>query len=87
MGILEALGCGLPCLVTEGTGFGDIINSNYAGYSCEGTSSSVADMIKTAIANYDERNFQAENARALVELHYDWKRIAQRSIEKYKVYM
>ena len=51
LGILEAMGYGIPCLVTDGTTFGSVIEQNGLGWGSETNGASVAEQMENAILN------------------------------------
>ena len=84
MGILEALSYGLPCLVTEGTTLGEIVDEYGAGWRCETSPRSVAYAINKAIEEREEYLRISDNARRCAEERFSWENIAADSIESYK---
>ena len=84
MGIVEALGYGVPCLVTRGTNLGEIIEENDAGWVAETNVISIADKLEKAVS---ERNLwpeKSKNARILVETHFSWEKVSQMAVETYE---
>ena len=49
MGILEAMSYGVPCIITQGTSLGKIVEEYDAGWVAETTADSIAESIETAI--------------------------------------
>ena len=84
MGILEALSYGLPCIVTEGTTLGELVDEYGAGLRCDTNSRSVAFAIKKAIEERGEYLSISKNARRCAEERFSWRNIAADSIESYK---
>ena len=84
MGILEALSYGLPCIVTEGTTLGELVDEYGAGLRCDTNSRSVACAIKKAIEERGEYLSISKNARRCAEERFSWRNIAADSIESYK---
>lgn len=83
MGILEALGMGIPCIVTKGTSLGGIIHNYDAGWVAENTIESVAYNIKSAIAQRDCFKSKSNNARRLVEENFTWDNISDQALNYY----
>lgn len=83
MGILEALSYGLPCLVTEGTTLGEIIEKADAGWYAYNTKESIAEKMKEAIS-FDNKEVKSYNARKLVAEKFVWNKISSETVKKYK---
>ena len=83
MGILEALGYGIPCLVTRGTNLGELIEQYDAGWVAENNASSIAEKINQAICERDKWQMKAVQARRLIDEHFEWNIIAEKMINKY----
>lgn len=83
MAILEALGCGLPCVVTEGTALAEDIKNYDAGWTCRATAESIADAITRAA---EERGFseKSQNAVRIVKDNYVWEKIVKDTLGKYE---
>lgn len=84
MAILEAMSYGKPCLVSTGTNVTNIINKYNCGWCIPNlTVSHIANAIKLSIDEYTRNSdTYAKNAITASE-EYDWKKIAEFSIEKY----
>ena len=82
LSILEALGYGLPCLITEGTCFAEIINEYDAGTGVKTNSDEIAEAIKN-IDRLELKN-QSNNARRLIEENYSWEALTKNTINKYE---
>lgn len=83
MGILEALGYGLPCLVTTGTTLRKLIEENNAGWGAETTAESVFECIKRAVDEADYLPSKSASAIKLVEDNFVWEKVAEDSIATY----
>lgn len=83
MGILEALSYGVPCIITEGTSLGEIINHYDAGWVAETSVESIATTIELAIKEIDKVDAKSRNARQLVTENFSWGIISGRTIEQY----
>lgn len=84
MGILEALGYGLPCLVTDGTTLGKYVENNNAGWRAETNAQSVFEQIVCAINENDTLNEKSKNARDMIYQHFAWKKVAEDNIASYR---
>lgn len=87
MGILEAMGMGVPCLVTVGTSLGGIIASYEAGWVAENNVESVAKTIQRAVSDRKHLINFSKNARKLVIDNFAWDKISYLAIESYKAYI
>ncbi len=83
LGILEALGYGLPCLVTEGTTLGGMIENCDAGWSSATDAQEIAKLLRTAVAEKKRYYVKAANAVECVEQHFSWMTIADETIKEY----
>lgn len=84
MGILEALSYGIPCLVTKGTGLGDLIQKYDAGWVAETNAEDIARVLTVAIQEKALYPQKGVNARRLVEENFSWSNVAKSTIEKYE---
>lgn len=83
LGVLEALSRGLPCLVTYGTRFGDIVKKNDLGWACDADAGSIASAVKKA---YDERYTlinKSEKAIDYIKSHYEWSVVSSKTVSIY----
>lgn len=85
MGILEALGYGLPCLVTDGTTLGKYVENNNAGWRAETNAQSVFEQIICAINENDTLNEKSKNARNMIHQHFAWEKVAKDNIASYRM--
>lgn len=83
MGILEALSYGMPCLVTRGTNFGEIIEKYDAGWVAETTAESIAEKLEQAITEKDKWESKSKNAIRLIEENFEWDSVAGKTVDKY----
>ena len=84
MGILEALSYGLPCIVTDGTTLGELIEESNAGWRCETNAESVAKNLVLALeqtALYEEKS---ANARRIAAQKFSWEEIASATVAQYE---
>ncbi len=84
LGILEALSYGVPCLITEGTGLGDMVRCYHAGWVAETNVESISKMMITAIESREDWERKSANARTLVKENFDWETITEKVIQSYK---
>lgn len=83
MSVLEALACGLPCLLTPQTNMADIINQHHCGWVTKLEVNAIADALKRVIEEFPSVSTEfSENARQAV-LEYSWTNIAKKSISCY----
>ena len=84
VGLLEALASGLPVIVTKGTGMGEFVIKYDAGYVADCSSESIANAIRTAIA--DKENFPAKSRGAiqLISDNFSWDSIAPECVRRYR---
>jgi glycosyltransferase involved in cell wall biosynthesis len=83
MGTLEALGYGLPCIVTKGVGLGNAIEACGAGYQCDITTEGIADAIRRFLGERDQADRMSKAAARLIETTFDRNRIAYNTVERY----
>ena len=84
MGILEALGYGLPCLITTGTTMGDFVQKYNAGWVAETDSQSVFNCIVQAINDAQNLKEKAAGAKMLIESNFDWEKVSLSAIASYQ---
>lgn len=84
MGILEAMGIGLPCLVTRGTSLGEIIEKYNAGWVSDTTVESLSQSILNAVSQNNSLEIKSQNARCLIEDNFTWEKITNQTFRVYK---
>lgn len=84
MGILEALGYGVPCLVTEGTCLAETINSVDAGWGCNTDSKSIAETLERIICESAELPRHSALARQLVSERFTWSSVSKQAVNRYE---
>ena len=84
VGIIEALCCGLPCIVTPGTNFCDYIEEKNVGYTCDFNEKSIASCMKECFYNRDELDKKSQNAKNNCKNDFDWKYIIKDTMAKYQ---
>lgn len=84
LGILEALGLGLPCLVTSGTCLADEIVEYGAGWGCHNNYRSVSQALRKILTNQELVQSKGSNARSLVTERYDWSICSKKAVSVYE---
>ena len=83
LGPLEALGYGLPCVVTNGVGLGDVVESYVAGYRCETSVNGIAEAIERFINNINNTEEMSKSAIRLIEEKFDINCMAKKTVDRY----
>lgn len=83
LGPLEALGYGLPCVVTNGVGLGDVIQSYGAGYMCETSVDGISDVIERFVSGRNNTEKMSRAAIRLIEEKFDTSIIAKKTVDRY----
>lgn len=84
MGILEAMSCYLPILVTPGTTLANVVEEYDIGYVAELNSESIGNAIIEAYEKREVLEKLSLNAKKYVEDNFDGNYIANKAIENYK---
>lgn len=84
MGILEALGYGLPCLISRGTCLGEITEKYDAGWVAENNVDSIVEKMMQVVTERKQLKVKSKNARRLVEENFAWDKVAARIVECYR---
>ena len=84
LGILEAMGYGIPCIATEGTTLAKTIADADAGWNAGETADTIASTIRKCLSETDRWNEMGKNGRKLVESKYSWDMIMKDTLEQYK---
>ena len=83
LGIMEAMALGMPVIVSEGTTFGSIVQSNECGLVC-----STPDEVSTILNELKKESKHffkfGKNSRKYIENNLTWDTIASKSVKKYK---
>lgn len=83
LGVVEALSYGLPCIVTNETNFGEYIDKNNCGWSCEANEESIIATIKTAVNEMQLCKDKSINARKSIIRDYSWEKVSFDAIKSY----
>lgn len=84
LGIMEAMAYGLPCIVTEGTTFARVVKENKCGYASDENPKEIANNIVRIIDNKEQLESLSINAYNFAKENFDWTKIANETIKKYK---
>ncbi len=83
LAILEALGHGIPCLVTPETGMAGWIDTNLCGWTVEGEVSSIARALESLARNPEQVLERAANTQSAAQRDFSWAAISRRLEEHY----
>ena len=83
LGLIEALGYGIPCIITKGTGLADIVEKYGAGYCCETNVNSISIGINCFIDNYKNVKNMSEASINLVDETFDLNKITKKMVDTY----
>lgn len=83
--VTEALGCGLPCIVSEDCHYPEVGEAD-AGFVTPLTPEASAEAMRQMFAPSHRRQAMSANARALVLSRFTWPKIAQQTLEVYRRY-
>ncbi|SDX58968.1 Glycosyltransferase involved in cell wall bisynthesis [Ruminococcaceae bacterium YAD3003] len=83
LAILEALSCGLPCLVTRGTTLGERIEEAKCGIMAETDSESIAQKLIQIIDERSSFKEMSDNAVRFVDKNFSWNSVAKDTIRQY----
>lgn len=86
MGILEALGYGLPCLITLGTTLGGFVENYNAGWVAETDTQSVYENLIQIMKEKNTLEEKSENAKKLIGDNFAWDKVASDAIKMYHQY-
>ena len=84
LGIMESMSYGVPCIVTEGTTFKEIVEKYECGYTVEYDKKDIASKILYAIDNYEKMDILSKNAYNYAKNNFEWNKITLETINKYK---
>ena len=81
--VVEALAAGLPVVISRECNFPEVEEAD-AGFVVPSAATPVAKAITTILADADLAKRMGENARRLIEDHYQWPAIASRMAQRYR---
>ena len=86
-GLLEALGYGIPCVVSHGTGFAGLINWYKAGFGGKNKEdiSELAELLVKAAESKDLYPEMSRNERRLIEDNFERSKCATITLQKYRM--
>lgn len=87
MGILEAMGYGLPCLVTEGTTLASQIEKAGAGWNAGRNTKELSDAIVHSLKEKAKWKKMGLAGGIYVKENYSWNKVSERTIEMYQEYI
>lgn len=87
MGIMEAFSYGLPCVLTEGTTWGDCVRTYDIGWISDNNAESLFDTLQMALSQRDTLPEKSEKAIPVIQEHFSWDEIAKHAIAQYKKMM
>lgn len=85
LGMLEAMSYGVPVIATEGTNLTALIEKYNAGYTATTDVEGIVKALHNAVDTKTEWDKKGANARVAIEDAFTWQRIAQQTIDKYKL--
>lgn len=84
IGLMEAIMLGMPCIVTKGTNFGDIVVENDFGYCCNLEKNDISQKIILAFQNRDKLSDMSSNAVQYARKNFDWENVIEDTINEYR---
>ena len=84
LGILEAMGYGIPCVITEGTRLGALTKEDNAGWVAKTDVSSVCENLIKSVQEKKIWQIKSDNARHMVEQNFQWDVVAKQTILQYQ---
>ena len=86
MGMLEAMGLGLPPIGTEGTSLKEIISKHDLGFVVEADPKIIAETILSIFNNKKLLPRYSRNSRKYISEHHNWDYIGRTTVEYYSKY-
>lgn len=83
LAIMEAMDIGMPCIVTEGTTFADVVRSNGLGFAVDGNPGEIGRAIIESIDHRESFKKMSKDASDYAESAFAWNRTAKRMIDSY----
>jgi glycosyltransferase involved in cell wall biosynthesis len=84
LSVIEALDIGMPCIVTEGTTFREIVKENEAGIPVGDEPELIAKTILSIRAGDYDLGKISSNASNYASSHFDWMHLGSEMINDYK---
>lgn len=84
LGILEAMSYGLPCIITEGTGFGRTFRERDLGWVAETNAESVAAYLRQAIEEASLLKNKSKNCVETVRKLFSWEQVTEKTLNEYQ---
>ena len=84
LGVMEAMCLGMPVLLSEGTGFKEIIESNKMGINCKTDFMNIYDKIISLKNKMEKLPTYSKNSYLYAIDHYEWNNIINQTFEIYK---
>lgn len=84
LGVLEALGCGLPCIVTAGTGIAQMLQEYDAGWAVGDDPRQIAAGILRVLSETDALPQKSKNARRLITERFAPAQVARQTLAEYE---
>lgn len=85
LGVMEAMEIGMPCVVTRGTTFFDIVKDNKAGIAVSDDPTDTVKELLRISKNKSQLNTISSNATDYIHSNYNWGVVAQETIEDYSI--
>lgn len=83
-GLLEGMSCGLPAIVTDVGGVRDYANEAFADFVPRRDPAAMIECLKDCLAHKEKLAARGAAARAHVEKHLSWKKVAQQYVELFQ---
>lgn len=84
LGVLEALGYGLPCIVSDGTCMDDFIREHDAGWTCAASAESLAAALRQAVRERERLGEKSKHAAVWSRREFSWETVAARTLSHYE---
>ena len=84
LGILEAMGYGIPCIVTTGTTLAERVEEYKAGWNAGSSVETIAAALETCLSQKKNWTIMGNNGRELVVSEYSWDTIMVNTISQYE---
>ena len=84
LALLEAFSLGIPCIITPGTNFVEIVKEHNMGYGCNLDKNSIGRAIQEAFDNRNQLQEMSNNAFEYTKNNYNWNQVIQTTLKKYK---